>query len=89
MLAVSARDVRHLLPETSIQTVRMQIAAGDVLCQTIGFSRITPTTKFTLISLSKVLSHSFLYTMPVKEWVKGHGFFAWELDSDPVPSSAC
>lgn len=63
--------------------LRMQIIAGHSPCQSTDFSRITPTTDFTLIFLSKVVSNCF-YTTLVKKWVEGLGFHAWELDLIPA-----
>lgn len=84
-------DTSHqvLLSVNGAPTVRMQIVTGHSPCQSIDFSRVTPTTNFTLIFLSKVVSDSFFYTILVKKWVEGLGFRAWELDSDPSPPTAC
>jgi len=79
----------QVLLSVNALTTTMQIIAGHGPCQSIDFSRVTPTTNFASIFLSKVVSNSFFYTIRVKKWVEGIGFHAWELDFDPSPSTAC
>lgn len=87
------RDVRHVLPGTSVNKWWPD-SENSNHCrprspQSIDFSGATPTTGFTLRFLLQVVSNSFFYTTPVKKWVEGFGFHAWELESDPDPSTAC
>lgn len=93
MQAATVRDVRHVLPGTSVNK-QWPNSENSNHCrprslQSIDFSRVTPTTGFTLRFLSQVVSNSFFYITPMKKWVGGFDFHLWELEFDPSPSTAC